>query len=99
MPGAMVTGGGPFLRGIDRVTFWQTMAPDGTTFLPSLTNQSFFFAAFYFLWQRRTGGSMFLPTIMVLGYVLTAILVLGQQFIIFILFLKDRKSVVSGKCC
>ncbi|MCG8273067.1 DUF6418 domain-containing protein [Aquamicrobium sp. NLF2-7] len=88
--------GGPLLRGVDRVTFWQTMAPSGTSLLPSLVNQSFFFAAFYFLWQRRSGRSMLLPALVVMGYVLTAIFVLGQKFSAFIIFLNTWLLLLPG---
>lgn len=92
----LVLTGGPLLRGIDRTTFWRTMAPPGTSLLPSLVNQSFFFAAFYFLWQRRSGGSMLLPSIVVIGYLLTALFVLGQKFSIFIIFLNIWLLLLPG---
>lgn len=88
--------GGPLLRGVDRVTFWQTMAPSGTSLLPSLVNQSFFFAAFYFLWQRRSGRSMILPALVVIGYILTALFVLGEKFSAFIIFLNAWLLLLPG---
>lgn len=88
--------GGPLLQDIDRVTFWRTMAPQGTSLLPSLVNQTFFFAAFYFLWQRRLKEGLLLPTIVIAGYILTALLVLGQKFSIFIIFLHTALLLVPG---
>lgn len=88
--------GGPLMQGIDRVTFWRTMAPPGTTLLPSLVIQSFFFAAYYYLWQRKAGGSMLLPSIVVFGYILTAIFVLGQKFSVFIIFLSTWLLLLPG---
>lgn len=88
--------GGPLLSGVDRVTFWRTMAPAGTSLVPSLVTQSFFFAAFYFLWQRKSGGGMLLPTAVVICYILTALFVLGQKFSVFIIFLNTWLLLLPG---
>lgn len=88
--------GGPLLQDVDRVTFWRTMAPPGTSLLPSLVNQTFFFAAFYFLWQRRLKGGLLVPAFVIAGYILTALLVLGQKFSIFIVFLHTALLIIPG---
>ncbi|MCT4334441.1 hypothetical protein MU516_16405 [Paracoccus sp. YLB-12] len=79
--------GGPILQGVDRVTFWKTLAPAGTKILPSLVTQSFFFAAFYFLWIKRSEKSAGLPILILVSYVLAGIFVLGEKFSLFINFL------------
>lgn len=83
----LLRSGGPVLRGVDRVTFWKTMAPAGTAIVPSLVSQSFFFAAFYYLWCRGTLRSMRLPLVIILAYVFVAVFVLGQKFSMFIIFI------------
>lgn len=88
--------GGPLLQDVERVTFWRTMAPSGTSLLPSLVNQTFFFAAFYFLWQRRLKGGPLVPAIAIAGYIVTAVLVLGQKFSIFIVFLHTIFLIIPG---
>lgn len=88
--------GGPLLQDVDRVTFWRTLAPPGTSLLRSLVNQTFFFAAFYFLWQRRLKGGIFLPTIVIVGYILTALFVLGEKFSVFIIYAHAGLLLVPG---
>lgn len=92
----LVLTGGPLLGGVNRVTFWREMVPFGASILRSLVIQSFFFAAFYFLWQRRTGGGMFRPAVAVIGYVLTALLILGEKFGLFLIFLHAWLMVLPG---
>lgn len=88
--------GGPLLSGVDRVTFWREMAPAGTSLVRSLLIQSFFFAAFYFLWQRRIHRSMILPSIVIIGYILSALLVLGEKFSVFVIFLNTWLLLLAG---
>lgn len=88
--------GGPLLLDVDRVTFWREMAPSGTTILPSVVNQSFFFAAFYYLWQRRSEHNMLLPTLIAVSYVLVALFVLGQKLSIFIIFINAWLLILPG---
>lgn len=79
--------GGPVLRGIDRVTFWRDVAPAGARILPSLISQTFFFVAVFYLWRARIAGAMSLPRLLVFGYLVIGLLVLGQKFSLFISFL------------
>lgn len=88
--------GGPVLRGVDRVTFWRSIAPAGTTLVPSLVTQTFFFAAFFYLWRLRMTGSMTLVRLLLLGYLLAGLLVLGEKFSLFIAFLNIWLIVLVG---
>lgn len=79
--------GGPVLSGVDRTTFWRTMAPSGTSILPSLITQSFFFVPYIYLWHHRSKKKMLLPQLILISYILIGLLVLGQKFSLFIAFL------------
>ena len=88
--------GGPVLTGVDRVTFWRENAPAGTTMVPTLIIQSFFFVAFLYLWRRRLAENMLLPWLVVIIYVLIGIFVLGEKFSLFIVFLNSWFLVLPG---
>jgi hypothetical protein len=88
--------GGPVLTGVDRVTFWRENAPAGTTMVPTLIAQSFFFVAFLYLWRRRLAENMLLPWLVVIIYVLIGIFVLGEKFSLFIVFLNSWFLVLPG---
>jgi hypothetical protein len=88
--------GGPILRGVDRVAFWRDVAPAGSRILPSLINQSFFFVAVVYLWQQRVAGSMSLPRLLLLSYLVIGLMVLGQKLSLFILFLNIWLVVLMG---
>ncbi|MFB2594512.1 hypothetical protein ACEYYB_06645 [Paracoccus sp. p4-l81] len=92
----LVVAGGPVLRGVDRVTFWRQMAPPGSAVLPSLVSQTFFFMAFHYLFTRRTAGRMIVPNLILLGYLVTAVLVLGEKMTMFIVFLNVWFLVLPG---
>ncbi|MFA5490890.1 MAG: hypothetical protein WC284_17050, partial [Candidimonas sp.] len=59
--------GGPVLQGVDRVTFWRQYVPSFMSFIPTLVLQSFFFAAYYYLWARRDGRHSLLLLGVLLG--------------------------------
>lgn len=88
--------GGPVLRGIDRVTFWRYIAPTGTSILPTLVSQSFFFVAFIHLWRVRTKHSLTMTRLILVGYFLIGFFVLGQKFSLFILFINAWLIVKIG---
>jgi hypothetical protein len=88
--------GGPILRGIDRLTFWRSVAPAGTSLLPSLINQTFFFVAVLYIWKARISGSMLLPRLLLSGYVIVGLLVLGEKLSLFIIFLSIWLMVLIG---
>lgn len=88
--------GGPVLAGVDRVTFWKTLAPPGTSILPSLITQSFFFVAYLYLWRRRSAGKLLLPKLFLVAYVLAGVLILGEKFSLFIAFLNMWLIVLVG---
>lgn len=88
--------GGPVLSGVDRVTFWRTLAPPGSSILPSLIAQSFFFAAFLYLWRYRSAGKMLLPRLILIAYILAGVLILGQKFSLFVGFLNIWLIVLVG---
>lgn len=79
--------GGPLLQGVDRVTFWRTIVPNDFSFVPSLLIQTFFFAAFYFLWIRHARKRSIMAAFLLIAYVLAALFVLGQKFSAFIIYI------------
>lgn len=87
---------GPMLLGLDRVTFWRTVAPSYLSFVPTLVIQSFFFAAYFFLSRTRHGWSTKLPAAIILGYVAAAVLVLGQKFSAFVVFMNAWFVLLPG---
>jgi hypothetical protein len=87
---------GPVLAGVDRATFWLTMAPSYLSFVPTLVLQTFFFAAYYFLWMRRSGGSTRLPTAILFAYIVAAVMVLGEKFSAFTVFMNAWFVVLPG---
>lgn len=92
----MVLTGGPVFGGINRVTFWQSVAPPGSTILPSLVAQSFFFVSYYFLLNRTKTSRSIVPYLVLLAFLLIGIFVLGQKFSLFILFLNIWLLVLAG---
>lgn len=88
--------GGPIFSGVDRVTFWRTVAPPGTAIVPTLITQSFFFAAYLYLWRHSSAGKMLLPALILLAYVFAGMLVLGEKFSLFILFLNVWLIILTG---
>jgi len=88
--------GGPVLSGVDRVTFWRTLAPPGSSILPSLITQSFFFVAYLYLWRQRSAGKTLLPPLILIAYILAGLLVLGEKFSLFISFLNVWLVVLVG---
>jgi len=88
--------GGPVLRGVNRVTFWRSIAPTGTSILPSLVIQSFFFVAFLYLWRVRTRDSLITMRLILFSYFLIGIFILGQKFSLFIIFLNTWLIVKIG---
>jgi len=87
---------GPTLLGIDRATFWRTIAPSYLSFIPTLVIQSFFFAAYYFLWMRRRGASTRLPVAILVAYILATVLVLGQKFSAFTVYMNTWFVLLPG---
>ena len=88
--------GGPVLRGVDRVTFWRSIAPAETKMLPTLMRQFFFFVAFFYLWRARAQGSMVMMRIGLIGYLLAGLFVLGEKFSLFVVLLNIWLIVQIG---
>lgn len=78
---------GPVLGGLDRLTFWSTSVPPLLEFIPNLVTQTFFFAAFYYLWKVKEGRSRWLAAAIVLGYLVAGLLVLGEKYSLYVLYL------------
>lgn len=87
---------GPVLLGVDRVTFWREGVPAYLRMLPTVIIQSFFIAAFYFLWMRRKKKSFDISAMIILGYLLSGILVLGQKFSLFVIYAVTFFSILPG---
>lgn len=88
--------GGPILSGVDRVTFWRTVAPPGSSILRSIAVQSFFFVAFFFMWRHRSLSQMLLPWMVLIAYILVGLFVLGEKFSLFIILLNVWLIVLVG---
>jgi hypothetical protein len=80
--------GSPVMLGVSRTEFWRDIAPASIAFLPNLTNQTYFFAAFYFLHRRlhASSDSLLLGLLVVLSYAAATIFVLGEKFSAFIVY-------------
>lgn len=88
--------GGPLLLGLNRVTFWQTAAPPGTSILRSVVPQTFFFVAFIYLNQTQHFASITLGKLLVVAYILIGLLVLGEKLSLFIILINIWLLVFPG---
>ncbi|HWU19388.1 MAG TPA: hypothetical protein VN155_17030 [Devosia sp.] len=86
---------GPILMGVDRLSFFQGLPPLLAQ-LPNLATQTFFFAAFYFLQKRRDREPMKFAWFLVLAYLATGYLVLGQKFSLYVIYISTWLFIVPG---
>lgn len=77
---------GPIILDINRVTFWTNHVPSYLRLLPLFIAQSFFFAAFYFLWNKKEKKNFNLSLLIICAYLLSGYFVLGEKFTFYIFF-------------
>lgn len=78
---------GPVLKGMNRVEFWESMKSTGLSFFPTLVIQSFYFVVFYYLHKKYDKNRYRVGLLFLLSYLLITILILGQKFSAFIIYI------------
>lgn len=77
---------GPVILNQNRVAFWESMSSTGLGFYPTLVIQTFYFAAYYYLFNRFHKNKPKLALIFLCGYIFITIMVLGEKFSAFIIY-------------
>lgn len=78
--------GGPMLQGVDRVTFWDKIVPPQIAFVRTVLLQGFFFVAYYYLTNWRSGKNIITPIVIIILYIASTIVVLGEKLSAFVVY-------------
>ncbi|MGD8105572.1 hypothetical protein ACQE32_02650 [Pantoea sp. FN0302] len=87
---------GPVLKGVNRVEFWESMKSTGLSFFPTLVMQSFYFVVFYCLYKKQSKKRYHKALLFVGLYIITTILILGQKFSAFIIYITVFMSLLPS---
>jgi len=92
----LFTAGSPILIGVDRVTFWRSIAPEHFSFIPSLITQTYFFICYYTLVAHKMRDHPAASVFVIFLYIFITVVILGQKFSAFILLASAWLMVLPG---
>ncbi|NMM05997.1 hypothetical protein [Polaromonas sp.] len=77
----------PMFLGVDRVTFWTQIIPSPLSVFASVISQSFFFCAYLYFNQKHEKKNTAIPIILIFVYIFFSIILLGEKFSVYIIYL------------
>lgn len=86
----------PFFLGVTRVNFWSNIVNDWFRLYPSLLGQTFFLAAFIYLRARVHAQKNKFALILVILYVFSTVVVVGEKFSTFIFYISGWLVLCAG---
>lgn len=87
---------GPVILGVNRVAFWQGIAPDWARKFPSLFGQSFILIPMLYYLRRNEGKVSFLAIMFAFIYLIFTLILLGEKFSTFILYITTWTMVAAA---